>query len=102
MWRISTRGRALSSRSQPHKGVRRRISLIRKNSDQPDTERRSFLKASTYVAPAILTLHVAPVFASFGSQGNNGVGNGFDPQPRGNPLINDGWGTGPGNPGNRR
>ena len=33
--------------------------------------------------------------------GNNGVGNGVDPQPPGNPPINDGPGTGPGNPGNR-
>jgi hypothetical protein len=34
-------------------------------------------------------------------KGNNGVGNGLDPQPPGNPPINDGPGTGPGNPGNR-
>lgn len=34
-------------------------------------------------------------------RGNNGVGNGVDPQPPGNPPINDGPGTGPGNPGNR-
>jgi len=34
-----------------------------------------------------------------GPQGNNGVGNGEDPQPPGNPPINDGPGTGPGNPG---
>jgi len=32
--------------------------------------------------------------------GNNGVGNGIDPQPPGNPPLNDGPGTGPGNPGN--
>lgn len=35
------------------------------------------------------------------TKGNNGVGNGLDPQPPGNPPINDGPGTGPGNPGNR-
>lgn len=35
------------------------------------------------------------------THGNNGVGNGQDPQPPGNPPINDGPGTGPGNPGNR-
>ena len=35
------------------------------------------------------------------TKGNNGVGNGIDPQPPGNPPINDGPGTGPGNPGNR-
>jgi hypothetical protein len=33
--------------------------------------------------------------------GNNGVGNGQDPQPPGNPPINDGPGTSPGNPGNK-
>ena len=34
-------------------------------------------------------------------KGNNGVGNGIDPQPPGNPPVNDGPGTGPGHPGNR-
>lgn len=34
-------------------------------------------------------------------KGNNGVGNGIDPQPPGNPPINDGPGTSPGNPGNK-
>lgn len=34
-------------------------------------------------------------------KGNNGVGNGLDPQPPGNPPINDGPGTSPGNPGNQ-
>jgi len=34
-------------------------------------------------------------------KGNNGVGNGVDPQPPGNPPINDGPGTSPGNPGNK-
>ena len=34
-------------------------------------------------------------------KGNNGVGNGLDPQPPGNPPINDGTGTSPGNPGNQ-
>ncbi len=33
--------------------------------------------------------------------GNNGVGNGQDPQPPGQPPINDGPGTGPGVPGNQ-
>jgi hypothetical protein len=32
--------------------------------------------------------------------GNNGLGNGQDPQPPGNPPINDGPGTSPGNGGN--
>jgi hypothetical protein len=34
-------------------------------------------------------------------KGNNGVGNGLDPQPPGNPPVNDGPGTSPGSPGNR-
>lgn len=38
---------------------------------------------------------------SYGRRGNNGVGNGYDPQPPGNPPINDGRGTGPGYPGRR-
>ncbi len=35
------------------------------------------------------------------TKGNNGVGNGEDPQPPGDPKVNDGAGTGPGNPGNK-
>lgn len=35
------------------------------------------------------------------SQGNNGVGNGQDPQPPGQPPVNDGDGTTPGSPGNQ-
>lgn len=35
------------------------------------------------------------------TKGNNGVGNGVDPQPPGNPPVNDGPGTSPGNPGNQ-
>lgn len=79
-----------------------------------DETRRDFVKKA-YVVPAILTLAAAPSFARNGSpsvnpheppghggpKGNNGVGNGLDPQPRGNPPINDGPGTSPGNPGNR-
>ena len=64
--------------------------------------RRGFLKVAGYAAPVILTFSARPLFAGIGSQpkGNNGVGNGLDPQPPGNPPINDGPGTGPGNPGN--
>lgn len=36
-----------------------------------------------------------------GSSGNNGVGNGEDPAPPGDPPINDGPGTSPGDPGNQ-
>ena len=35
------------------------------------------------------------------TKGNNGVGNGIDPAPPGNPRENDGPGTSPGNPGNK-
>jgi hypothetical protein len=66
--------------------------------------RRSFVKTAAYVAPLILSLKAEPAFASHGSgsaRGNNGVGNGLDPQPPGNPPVNDGPGTGPGNPGQR-
>jgi hypothetical protein len=65
-----------------------------------DPGRRAFVKRLAYVPPVILTLAAMPSFASAGS-GNNGVGNGLDPQPPGNPPINDGFGTGPGHPGNR-
>ncbi|WP_338244457.1 hypothetical protein [Aurantiacibacter hainanensis] len=37
-----------------------------------------------------------------GPKGNNGLGNGIDPPPPGNPPRNDGPGTAPGKPGNRR
>jgi hypothetical protein len=85
-----------------------------------DDSRRSFLKKAAYTAPLILTLKADPAFASYGSgkpaeekpakdskpwkeaKGNNGVGNGVDPAPPGNPRLNDGPGTGPGNPGNKR
>ena len=72
--------------------------------------RREVLKKATYVTPAILTLQTIPSFASNGSvlteekdkeKGNNGLGNGIDPQPPGNPKVNDGPGASPGNPGNK-
>lgn len=37
-----------------------------------------------------------------GEKGNNGVGNGLDPQPPGKPPVNDGPGTSPGNPGQKK
>jgi hypothetical protein len=65
--------------------------------------KRELLKKAAYIAPVILTLKAVPSFASNGSgleeKGNNGLGNGLDPQPPGNPKVNDGPGTGPGNPG---
>ena len=43
-----------------------------------------------------------PIQVDRGPKGNNGVGNGEDPQPPGNPPVNDGEGSGKGNPGNRK
>jgi hypothetical protein len=64
--------------------------------------RRVFLKKSAYVAPVVFTLAVRPSFATPPyARGNNGVGNGEDGQPPGNPPVNDGTGTSPGNPGNQ-
>jgi len=47
------------------------------------------------------TIVVKPQSTITPTKGNNGVGNGQDPPPPGNPPVNDGPGTGPGNPGNR-
>jgi hypothetical protein len=54
--------------------------------------------ASTAPVPIYQTEADRPV----SPHGNNGVGNGIDPAPPGNPGDNDGPGTGPGNPGNGR
>jgi len=68
-----------------------------------ETRREALIKLA-YVAPLIMSVAVRPAFAASGydrPKGNNGVGNGYDPQPPGSPPINDGWGTGPGSPGRR-
>ena len=67
---------------------------------EDQTNRRDFMKRAAYTVPFILSLNAMPSFAMAGS-GNNGLGNGIDPQPPGNPPANDLPGTGPGNPGNR-
>jgi hypothetical protein len=74
-----------------------------------EQDRRAFLaqasKAAVVVPPAMMMLlstsmNSPAIAQSSGTgNGNNGVGNGIDPQPPGNPPINDGPGTGPGNPG---
>ena len=74
-------------------------------------DRRDFLKTCGRFAitvPPVMTVLLStsltsPAIAQSvgGPKGNNGVGNGLDPQPPGNPPINDGPGTGPGNPGNK-
>jgi hypothetical protein len=78
------------------------------------TSKRELLKKAAYITPAILTLTAVPSFAANGSgvtelakekdrqKGNNGVGNGLDPQPPGNPPVNDGLRAAPGNPGNKQ
>jgi len=79
-----------------------------------EDDRRAFLskfgKAALVAPPAISMLlstsMSSPAIArstggpSLDPKGNNGVGNGYDPQPPGNPKENDGDGTNPGNPGN--
>ena len=75
-----------------------------------ERDRRAFLakagKAAVIVPPAMIMLlstsMTSPAIGQSSGKapnGNNGVGNGIDPQPPGNPPINDGPGTGPGNPG---
>ena len=76
-----------------------------------DADRRAFLSTAgkfAVVAPPAMTLLLSTTMSSSAIaqsarriNGNNGVGNGVDPQPPGNPPVNDGPGTGPGNPGNR-
>jgi hypothetical protein len=56
--------------------------------------------AQTFKA-AGATIVVKPEAYISPTKGNNGVGNGVDPQPPGNPPVNDGTGTSPGNPGNQ-
>jgi len=56
--------------------------------------------AEVYKAGGATVVVKADQFVS-PTKGNNGVGNGVDPQPPGNPPINDGPGTSPGNPGNK-
>jgi hypothetical protein len=73
-----------------------------------ETDRREFLStAGKFVAvvPPAMTMLLSTSMSSSAiaqsAKGNNGVGNGVDPQPPGNPPVNDGSGTGPGNPGAR-
>ena len=73
-----------------------------KPEDSANVSRREFVRKAAYVAPAVVTLSVLPAHQAIGSvRGNNGVGNGVDPQPPGNPPSNDPAGSGPGNPNNR-
>lgn len=82
------------------------------HSQVAESDRRDLLKkfgSLALVAPPVITVLLSTSLSSQAiarssggdSKGNNGVGNGPDPQPPGLPPINDGPGTGPGNPGNR-
>jgi len=77
-------------------------------------DRRAFLLSAgkfAAVVPPTMTLLLSTTMSSTAiaqsggppvPKGNNGVGNGLDPQPPGDPPINDGPGTSPGNPGARQ
>lgn len=86
--------------------------------DKPQSageDRREFLSKYgklALVAPPVITMLLStsmasPAIASSTGgtperpKGNNGVGNGLDGQPPGNPKVNDGPGTGPGSPGDK-
>lgn len=74
-----------------------------------DSDRRAFLQNAgrlAIVVPPAMSLLLSTSMSSpaiamsgGGQHGNNGIGNGEDPQPPGNPPINDGPGTGSGNHG---
>ncbi|MEO7297215.1 MAG: hypothetical protein ABI042_01415 [Verrucomicrobiota bacterium] len=71
----------------------------------PNTGTTAFYRApastsSSQMASASASKQSSPSERSVSPHGNNGVGNGVDPAPPGNPPVNDGPGTGPGNPGN--
>ena len=79
--------------------------------ESAEADRREFLseagKFAVAVPPAMVallsvTMNSSAIAQSAAAHGNNGVGNGVDPQPPGNPPVNDGPGTGPGNPGGGR
>lgn len=79
------------------------------------SDRRAFLKGCgkySLTVPPVMTVLLStslssPAIAKSGGngggkiKGNNGLGNGIDPPPPGNPPVNDGPGSSPGNPGNR-
>jgi hypothetical protein len=82
--------------------------------ERAGSDRREFLKTAgkaAVVVPPMMTALLSTTMASpaiarsggGGSiKGNNGVGNGYDPQPPGNPPPNDtGPNMGPGNPDRR-
>lgn len=91
------------------------MATIQTDEDAVVRDRRAFLtnagRFALIVPPAMTVLMSTSLSSSAIAQsggsvfprrkGNNGIGNGQDPAPPGNPPINDGPGTAPGNPGNR-
>ena len=85
--------------------------MLDPRAENAERDRRQFLAAAgkfSAVVPPAMTLLLSTTMNSpaiaqstFVPKGNNGVGNGLDPQPPGNPPINDGPGTSPGDPGNK-
>jgi hypothetical protein len=84
------------------------------NTPSSGDDRREFLKKCgkfAAVTPPAITMLLSTSLTSNAIaksgrgggriKGNNGVGNGLDPQPSGNPPVNDGPNTSPGNPGNK-
>ena len=76
------------------------------------SDRRSFLTnfgKAAVVAPPVITALLSTSMSSPAiakstgtrTKGNNGLGNGDDPQPPGNPKPNDTNGATPGNPGSQ-
>jgi len=77
-----------------------KLCLKKQGKGDPDCERETaehFKKQHPEGGPC----HCACEHSKGGGKGNNGLGNGLDPQPPGKPPVNDGPGTGPGNPGNK-
>jgi len=65
------------------------------------SERASATRSADDSLPSVSSERLQQDGTRSRTKGNNGVGNGEDPQPPGDPPVNDGPGTGPGNPGNR-
>jgi hypothetical protein len=86
------------------------------NRNAAERDRRAFLVSAGKFAvavPPVMTVLLSTTMSSTAiaqsgapsggetPKGNNGVGNGLDPQPPGNPPVNDGAGTAPGMPAAR-
>jgi len=77
------------------------VQAVGSDTMQSLNDKLAAVRKSAELNPAVAFAYVAKPPPAMSPHGNNGVGNGVDPQPPGNPPINDGPGTGPGNPGNQ-